>query len=132
MPAIFPTYTPLKHLSNLLLVTVLYAILVINLFPNYLCNPGLCISSRLCPRLVTLEDLILLFVRLINVFFSLGKPLLCVLFRKRAFSPGDPPDKPLLLKCCTYCLLSTLKSKDCGDLKLRRLAVLLRGCNPLN
>jgi len=57
MPLILPTYTPLKHLSNLLLVLGLYAILVIHLL---LSNLASCldphIPSKLYPCLVALED----------------------------------------------------------------------------
>jgi hypothetical protein len=88
MPAVFPTYRPPKHLSNLPLVAVLYVVLVVNLLsPNYPCNPDLCVSPRLCPRLVTLEDLIPLFVRPIDVLFSPFKSLLPILFGKRALLP---------------------------------------------
>jgi hypothetical protein len=69
-------------------------------------------SSWLCPRLVTLKDLILLFVRLFNVLFSLFKSLLRVLLKKRALLSRNPPDKSFLLEGCTYRFLAAIKVKD--------------------
>jgi hypothetical protein len=85
IPAILPTYLTPKHLSNLLLIAVLYTILIIDFFlPNFTCHLNLYIYPRLCPRLITPEDLIAPLIGLINVFLCLFKPLLSILLRNRS------------------------------------------------
>jgi hypothetical protein len=129
MPAILSTYQPLKHLSNLPLVAVLHTILIIDFFlPNFACNPNPCMSSRLCPRLVTPKDLIPLFICLINVFLGLIKSLFPILSRKRALLLRNTSYISLLLKCCAYCFLTTVKAKNPRDIYPRCFTVLSRGC----
>ena len=133
MPAILSTYRSLKHPSNLPLVAVLYTILTIDFFlPNfaYYLNP--CIYPRLCPRLITLEDLIALLISLINVFLCLFKPLLSILLRNGRFLPWNALCIPFFLKCCPYCFLTIVKAKDPRDLYPRRFTILLRSCGPLD
>jgi hypothetical protein len=133
MPTILSTYRPPKHPSNLPLVAVLYTILIIDFFlPNLAYNPNLSMSSRLCPRLITLKDLNLLFICSINVLLCPYKPLLPILLRKRGLLSCKTSYISLLLKRCPYCFLTTVKAKDPRDIYPRRLTVFLRSCRPLD
>jgi hypothetical protein len=87
MPAILPTYLTPKHLSNLLLIAVLYTILIIDFFlPNFACHPNPYMCPRLYPRLITPEDLIPLLIGPTNMFLCLFKPLSILLRDKRFLS----------------------------------------------
>jgi hypothetical protein len=129
VPSILPTYRPPKHPSNLPLVVMLYTILIIDFFfPNFACYLGLCMFSRLCPRLITPKDLILLLIYPANMFSCLIKSLSSILFRKRTLLPRNTLYKSLLFKCCIYCFLTTIKAKDTRNYCPWNFTVLLRGC----
>jgi hypothetical protein len=65
---ILSTYRPPKHLFNLSLIVWLDIILIIYLcFSNFVYNPYLYISPRLCPCLITLKNLIPLLIYLVNM-----------------------------------------------------------------
>jgi hypothetical protein len=133
MPAILPTYQPLKHPPDLPLVARLDAVLIIYLFlPNFPCSPSPYMSPRLCPCLVTLKNLIPLLVRPILILFSLIKPLSSILVRKGRLPPFNMTDITFLLKYRTYSPFSIIQAKNSRDLNPRRIAILFRGYNPLN
>jgi hypothetical protein len=133
MPAIFPTYRPLKHLPDLSLITRSNIVLVIYLFsPNFPRYPDLPVLAKLYPSLITPQNLILLLVRPVLVLFSLFLPLLAILVRKGVLLAFNVSAVSFLFKSYSDCLLSVIKTKNHGDFRPRGFAVVLRGYSPLN
>ncbi len=87
---------------------------------------------RLCPCLITLEDLILLLICLVNMLLCLFQPLLPILLRQRAFLLRNPASISFLLKYCPYYSLPTILTKYSQDSYPRRLTVFPRSCDLLD
>ena len=125
MPAIFPTYRPLKHPPDFPLITRRNAILIVYLFsPNFPCNPNPLVPARLYPSLVTPKNLIPLLVRPVLVLLCPFLPLLAILIRKRTLLAFNPSAIPFFFKGCSDCLLSAIKTKDSQGFQSKAF----RGC----
>ncbi len=83
---------------------------------------------RLYLCLITLEDLILLLIYLVNMLLCLFQPLLPILLRQRAFLLRNPASISFLFKYCPYYSLLIILTKYSQDSYLRRLTVFPRSC----
>jgi hypothetical protein len=83
--------------------------------------------SKLYLYLITLKDLILLFIYLINIFSYLIKSLLFILFKKRTLFLRNLLYISFFLKYYIYYFLIIIKTKNSKNLYLRCFIVILRG-----